>query len=53
MEEDRNDFLGLSEFISEICVQTEKKIVLMIDEVDQVGNTEIFTGFLGGGGAAR
>lgn len=42
-----NDLFRLSEFISEMCAGTDRPIVLMIDEVDQAGNYEIFIGFLG------
>ncbi len=42
-----NDLFRLSEFISEMCEGAGRPIILMIDEVDQAGNYEIFTGFLG------
>lgn len=42
-----NDLLHLSEFISELCTEADRPVVLMIDEIDQAGNYEIFTGFLG------
>ncbi len=37
----------LSDFISALCAQTEKPVVLIIDEVDQASNQEIFLSFLG------
>lgn len=40
-------FWKLSDFISDLCVLSEKPLVLMIDEVDQAGNHEIFLNFLG------
>ena len=36
----------LSNFISELCLEAEKPIVLLIDEVDQAGNYKIFLDFL-------
>lgn len=39
------DFIELSDFISVLC--NNRKVVLMIDEVDQAGNYEIFIKFLG------
>lgn len=37
----------LSDFISRLCSQLQKPAVLIIDEVDQAGNQEIFLSFLG------
>lgn len=37
----------LSDFISALCFQAEKPVVLIIDEVDQASNQEIFLSFLG------
>lgn len=47
LDTEENNLFSLSEFISEICAGSEKQIILMIDEVDQAGNYEVFTGFLG------
>lgn len=47
LDAEENNLFSLSEFISEMCVKSEKQIILMIDEVDQAGNYEVFTGFLG------
>ena len=41
------DFRDLSNFISKLCSDTEKPVVLIIDEVDQASNQEIFLSFLG------
>ena len=38
---------GLSEFISRMCMEADKPVVLMIDEVDQASNHDIFITFLG------
>lgn len=38
---------GLSAFISQMCIEADRPIVLMIDEVDQACNYEIFITFLG------
>lgn len=38
---------GLSEFISRMCKEAEKPVVLIIDEVDQASNYDIFLTFLG------
>lgn len=40
-------FWKLSDFISDLCVMADKPLVLIIDEVDQGGNYEIFLNFLG------
>lgn len=37
----------LSDFISALCIQAEKPVVLIVDEVDQASNQEIFLSFLG------
>lgn len=39
------DFIELSDFISILC--DNRKVILMIDEVDQAGNYEVFIKFLG------
>ena len=41
------DLEDLSDFISELCGQSDKQVVIMIDEVDQAGNQKIFLSFLG------
>lgn len=41
------DFWTLSNFISELCIRSEKPVVLMIDEVNQASNQETFLAFLG------
>lgn len=41
------DLEDLSDLISELCVQSQKPVVLMIDEVDQAGARKIFLDFLG------
>lgn len=41
------DFLTLSNLISMLCKTAAKPVVLIIDEVDQAGNQEIFLSFLG------
>lgn len=38
---------GLSEFISHMCREAKKPVVLIVDEVDQASNHEIFLTFLG------
>ncbi len=38
---------GLSDFISYLCREADRPVVLMIDEVDQAGNHETFLTFLG------
>lgn len=40
-------FWKLSDFISDLCAAAEKPLVLIIDEVDQAGNYDIFLNFLG------
>jgi hypothetical protein len=40
------DFDILSEKITDYCHSTAKKVVLMIDEVDQASNNEVFVSFL-------
>ncbi len=48
MPDTRNaDFRSLSNLISTICKTAEKPVLLMIDEVDQAGNQQIFLSFLG------
>lgn len=41
------DFRMLSNFISRLCLEIEKPVVFIIDEVDQASNQEIFLSFLG------
>lgn len=43
----KTDFRDLSNFISRLCAEVERPVVLIIDEVDQAGDQEIFLGFLG------
>lgn len=38
---------GLSEFISRMCMEADRPVVLMIDEVDQASDQDIFITFLG------
>ncbi len=40
-------FWKLSDFISDLCVASYKPLVLVVDEVDQAGNYDIFLNFLG------
>lgn len=47
LDSEDNNLFYLSEFISDMCAGADRPIILMIDEVDQAGNYEIFTGFLG------
>lgn len=48
LEEERKSFrlLKLFEKISDICLETDKPIVLMIDEVDSAANNQVFIDFL-------
>lgn len=41
------DFREVSNFISKMCQETEKPVVLIIDEVDQASDQKIFLDFLG------
>lgn len=47
MRETNINLDDLSDFISELCSQTNRPVVLIIDEVDQTGNQKIFLTFLG------
>ena len=47
MADSNTDFRDLSNFISKLCMEAEKPIVLIIDEVDQASNQEVFLSFLG------
>ena len=47
MSSEKMDMEDLSDIISEICIRSEKPVVLMIDEVDQAGNHKLFLTFLG------
>ena len=44
---DIDDLEALSLFITELVNQTDKKIILMIDEVDKSSNNQLFLSFLG------
>jgi Predicted AAA-ATPase len=41
-----DDLNTLSDTITELCEQTDKKVVLMIDEVDKSSNNQLFISFL-------
>lgn len=41
------DLVELFEGLSEVCGTAKKKVVLMIDEVDQASNNQVFLDFLG------
>ncbi len=41
------DMETLSKAITEMCLQTDKKVVLMIDEVDKSSNNQLFVSFIG------
>lgn len=47
MQEKSLQLDDLSDFISELCGQADRPVVLMIDEVDQAGNYKVFLTFLG------
>ncbi len=47
MQEKSLQLDDLSDFISELCEQADRPVVLMIDEVDQAGNYKVFLTFLG------
>lgn len=47
MRPEKMDMEDLSDFISELCADSEKPVVLLIDEVDQAGNQKMFLTFLG------
>lgn len=47
LEDARPDLRTLSNFFSLICKEAGKPVVLIIDEVDQASNQEIFLNFLG------
>lgn len=47
MQSERMDLEDLSDLISELCICSEKPVVLMIDEVDQAGDHKLFLTFLG------
>jgi hypothetical protein len=42
-----NNFEGLSQVITEICTKTNKKVVVLIDEVDKSSNNKLFVSLLG------
>lgn len=46
-ESGKSDFNDLSEFISTLCQEVTKPVIMMIDEVDQASNHDIFLAFLG------
>ena len=41
-----NNMEALSDFLTDMVSQTEKKVVLIIDEVDQSSNNQLFVSFL-------
>ncbi len=41
------DFRGISNYISRLCMESKKPVVLIVDEVDQASNQEVFLEFLG------
>lgn len=41
------DLYDMADFISDLCIEESKPVVLIIDEVDQAGNSDIFLSFLG------
>ena len=45
--EDISDFEGLSTFFTDFILESGKKVVLMIDEVDKAANNQLFLDFLG------
>ena len=47
MRDAKMDLEDLSDFISGLCAGSDKRVVLVIDEVDQAGNQRIFLTFLG------
>ena len=47
LDASNRNFTELSRFISKLCKISNKPIVLMIDEVDQASNHEMFLSFLG------
>ncbi len=42
-----NDFTQLNKFLRELIIQSGRKVVLMIDEVDKSTNNQLFLDFLG------
>lgn len=46
-ERETFDLTEMFEVLSEICASAAKKVVLMIDEVDQASNNQVFLDFLG------
>lgn len=47
IQEEYFGFPMLKDFIMDMCMQTDRAIVLMIDEVDQACNHQVFLDFLG------
>lgn len=47
LEQAKPDLRTLSNLISRICMMSDKPVILMIDEVDQASNQELFLDFLG------
>ena len=47
LEQEKPDLRTLSNLISRICRASDKPVILMIDEVDQASDQEIFLNFLG------
>ena len=41
------DMIGLSDLFSELCGQMKRPVILIIDEVDQASDKEVFLSFLG------
>ena len=41
------DMASLDKAITDMCLQTDKKIVVLIDEVDKSSNNQLFVSFLG------
>ena len=46
-EKSKLNLVTLFELLSDVCAESPKKIVLMIDEVDQASNNQVFLDFLG------
>lgn len=47
LEQEKPDLRTLSNLISRICRASDKPVILMIDEIDQASDQEIFLNFLG------
>lgn len=46
-KEQHLDLFDIADFISKLCLEEDAPVVLVIDEVDQAGNSDIFLAFLG------